>query len=105
MADLAIDESLNVYIDAGGNLGFVEGRQAFEQRVGVRLTDRYYDLIGNTDRQEVIERIRTEAQRIADAEPSIDSMPTFDIQQSSDKQNELIVTILYDTGDSTELTI
>lgn len=105
MADLAIDETLNVYIDEGGNLAYVEGREAFEQRVALQLTDRYYDIIGALDPAEVVERLKLAAKRVADNDPNIDGMPTFDVAFSDEEHKTIEVTIVYDTGDTTEFTI
>lgn len=105
MADLGIDETLNVYIDSSGNLAFVEGKEAFEQRLLLEITERYYDVIGSTDPPEAIERLRIKARRIADEDPNIETMPSFNVEFTGESTKELEVTIVYDTGDITELTI
>lgn len=105
MVDLAVNSSLNVFIAPDGDIGFVEGREAFEQRVALQLTDRYYDIIGDLDPAEVVARLRMEAQRVADSDPNIDTMPTFDVEFSSEEHKTMEVTIVYDTGDTTEFTI
>lgn len=105
MVDLAINEDFDVYIDNGGNLAFVEGKAAFEQRVAIRLTDEFYQIVGSTNPSAVAERLRIEAQRVADTDPNINSMPGFDITFSDEQINSAEVTIIYDTGETTEFTI
>lgn len=105
MVDLGVDSTLNVYIDNSGNLSYVEGKEAFEQRVALRLTDRYFKIVGNRDEAEVIKRLEVEADRVANTDPNIDSMPAFDVSFSDEEHKKIEVIIVYDTGDTTEFTI
>lgn len=105
MVDLAVDSEFNVYIDKAGNLAFVEGRNAFEQRVAIRLTEQFYEIVGSTNPSAVAERLRIEAQRVADTDPNINTMPSFNIEFSDEQINSADITIIYDTGETTEFTI
>lgn len=103
--DLAVDQNFDVFISQGGDLATVRGREAFEQKVIIRITDKYFSIIGDIDRENAKELVRVEATRVANEMDMLDSVAEFDANFSSEQPNTLEVTIVYDTGDELEFSI
>lgn len=105
IADLALNEDLEVYVDARGDLATVSGRGAFEQELMVRIRSRYTDLIGSGQSdQSIRDVLRVEARRVADEMDQLADIAFFDIEQSDDNTDLFEVTVVYDTGDSLTFT-
>lgn len=97
--DIALNEDFDVFVNARGDLGSVSGRDAFEQEVIIRITDRYYDIIGDVDRDLIPDMVAIEAERVAAEMERLDSIAAFESGFSEEQVNTLQVRIIYDTGD------
>lgn len=97
--DLALDRNFDVFIGPRGDLATVSGRDAFEQEVIVRITEKYTDLIGSIDRENIPSLVNVEAKRVADEMDRLESVAAFRSSFSETDTNTLEVRIIYDTGD------
>jgi len=97
--DIGLDENFDVALDHRHDLPLVEGREAFEQRVAVRVTIYFHRTIGNINRDNILSLLRVEAKRIARDVDEIDSVVDFRAEYDVEQTGQINVTILYDTGD------
>lgn len=99
IADLAVNESFEVFTDARGDLATVDGRGAFEQEVMLRVSSRYLDIIGDHDRGTISDLLEVEARRVAAEMDEIDDVSDIRVVFPDDKINTVEVTIIYDTSE------
>lgn len=105
--DLAVDENFEVFIGPTGDLAAVKGRDAFEQELIIRLTERMRNLVGETNvAKETITRLaETYAERVAASMDEIENVTTFRAEFSDEEVDTLEVEIVYDTGEILEFDI
>jgi len=96
--DLAVDENFEIFISKSGDLAGVSGRDAFEQKIRVRITERASELIGTIEEKNIIDLLETEIERVAANMDELDSIASFSAEQSESEFNQYVVTIVYDTG-------
>jgi hypothetical protein len=99
--DLALDDNFELFIDHTGDLATVSGRDEFEQRLRIRLTELYQDIISEFDKQTILSLVELEAERVADEAEEISSMPLFRTEFSETDMETLEVDIVYDTDETT----
>lgn len=96
--DLAVDKNFEVFISHRGDLGTVSGRDAFEQEIRIRLTEKYQELISGLDKDNTLDVLEVEAKRVAADMEQLDSVAAFQAEFSSEDANTVIVDIVYDTA-------
>lgn len=97
--DLAVNGQFEVYITKKGDLAAATGRDAFEQELRVRLTDRANELVGKVSEENFIDLLETQLERVAVAMEELEKLTTYTIEPSPDKVNTLEVRVVYDTGE------
>jgi hypothetical protein len=97
--DLAINENFEVYIDARGDLAHVSGRDAFEQEIAIRITDRYNEIISETDKDTARNLVQLEARRVAEDMDRLDRVASITANYDPDNNEKLLVNIVYATGE------
>lgn len=97
--DIAINKSFEVFLNARGDLATVSGRQAFEQRLGIRISKRATEIIGTVDEENIPDLLETEARQVAAAMGELESVAEFNVEESDEKVNTYVVEIIYDSGD------
>lgn len=100
MADLEVNDELDVFIDTSGDLAYARGRTAFEQKMAISLIDSYEDLVGDVDIETTLEQIKVGAQRAVDNVGLIDRLANVDVRVKEDAPNTVVVDILFDTGEA-----
>lgn len=97
--DLDLNDDLNVHISARGDLVMATGRDAFEQELMLRVSDRYLDIVGVQDKPTIRGLLEIEAERVADEMEMLEGVSDFRIQFSDVKPNTVIIRVIYDTGE------
>lgn len=97
--DIALNSNFEAFINARGDLESVAGRERFEQTLAVRLSVRYGGLIGEVDKKTISEKVRLDAQRVAEVMDELDSIAGITTTYPDDRPNILQVTITYETGE------
>jgi hypothetical protein len=98
--DIATDDTFNVFINHRGDLGFVSGRDYFEQALLHRLTRELRDIIGRPDveRETITELAESKIQRIAAEMDELDSVAAYQASFIEDvKGTVLEIEVIYDT--------
>jgi hypothetical protein len=103
--DIGLDDNFDVSLDHLNNLNVVTGREAFEQRLRVRLTSYYNELIGETVGENVLSLIRLEARRMVADEEGLERIDGVVITQSERTPNLIEVRIVYTTGQEFSATL
>lgn len=103
--DIKVNEDFDVGIDHRGDLASVDGRAGFEQAIVLHLTERFTQLINTSTNENLKELARVEAGRVADDMDMIDEVAGFDAAFAPEQPGLLRVTIIYDTGDTSELEV
>jgi len=105
IVDFALDEDFEAFTDARGDMATVSGREAFEQEMRVRVSTRYYDIVGESDKETVENLLQLEAGRVRDEMAELVSVADIVIEFPTDSVNTVEVTIIYDTGDLSEFSV
>lgn len=104
--DIAVDEDFEVIINSSGFLETVHGQAGLEQAIALRLTDRYYDLIGtDLENDNITKLLEVEARRVAETLNALSRLQAISVQYSDEMPETIEVEIMYNTGDSNILTI
>lgn len=98
IADLALNEDFDVFVDSRGDIGTVSGRGAFEQEVLLRISKKYMDIAGEYDRGTIADMLQLDAERVAKEMELLDTIADISIVFPKDKVNTIETTILYDSG-------
>lgn len=98
MADISLGSDLSVHLDDRNDLGYVEGRAAFEQEVVVSLTDYLYaEALGEMDMQTIQQAVRLQVSRVARKHDELASIGNIVVERSEDNPNTLLVSVIYQT--------
>jgi hypothetical protein len=101
MFDLALNSNFSVHLDDRNDLATVEGRDAFEQSVVIRLTEFMNEsLPGLTDGQTLKEKIRLEVSRVARDHDELDSIASLTISEKEDQPDTFTVQLVYESEQS-----
>jgi spore cortex formation protein SpoVR/YcgB (stage V sporulation) len=103
--DIGLDDNFDVSLDHLNNLNVVTGREAFEQRLRVRLTTYYTELIGQNLDENVLSLVRLEARRMVADEEGLEKIDGVVISRSDLSPNVLEVRIVYTTGEEFSTTL
>lgn len=103
--DIAINPNFEVFIDHRGDLATVDGIPGFEQSIVLHLTELFTDIINEFDEDTIIEMATVEAQRVTEEVDMAEAVAGFDIEFAEENPEKLLVTIIYDTGDISELEV
>jgi len=99
IVDLAVNSDFEVYTDSRGDLASVSGRAAFEQEVMLRVSARYLDIVGESNRATIADLLEVEARRVATEMGTLASVSDIEITYPDGTINTVEVTIIYDTGE------
>jgi hypothetical protein len=97
--DIKLNSNFDVFLDDRNDLAIVEGREAFEQRVAVRVTAYFHEIIGSVDRPNVLKLVELQTRRVANAAEGIERVVQVSAEYSEDEPNTVLTTIIYETGD------
>lgn len=97
--DFKLDGDFDIFIDHRGDLATVSGREAFEQKLIVRIQENFTEQIGRFDKENIKDLLLLETERIAEEQDQIDRIAAFSAAFSDEKPNTVEITIVYDTGD------
>lgn len=97
--DIGLDSNFDITLDHLNDLKMVTGQEAFEQRLAVRLTSYYSELIGRNLGEDVLSLIELEARRMVADEDGLDTVESVLISRSETDPNTVDVRIIYTTGE------
>lgn len=105
VVDLAVDENFEVFIDGRGDLAYVNGRDAFEQELRIRIADRYTNIVGSVGRETVKELLKVEAKTVASEMGRIQELHRITVSFPEEEANTARVRLVFDTGDPLEFEV
>lgn len=97
--DIGLNEDFDIALDARNDLPFLEGRAAFEQRLAIRSTAYFHQIVGSAERGNLLNLLRMQAERIAGDTDGAERVVQIETEFSKDDPNTAIVTAIYETGD------
>lgn len=103
--DLLLNEDFEVEIDHRGDLATVDGRRGFEQSILLHLTERFTEIIDTGTEENKMELARVEAERVAREMDMLNRVAGFDVEMSSETPELMLVTIIYESGDTSDLEV
>jgi hypothetical protein len=97
--DFKINSNYDIFISHRGDLATVSGREAFEQKLVLRLEEGFGNVINELDKQNVKDMLLLEARRVAEDMDEIDNIAAFSATFSDENPNTAEVTLVYNTGE------
>lgn len=98
MSDLFLDSNFSVHLNDRNDLGYVEGRDAFEQEVVVSLTDYLYaEALGEMDLKTIKQAVRLQVSRVARKHDELSSVAHIEVERSEETPNAILVEVIYHT--------
>lgn len=101
--DLALNAVMSTFLDPDTkDVAVVEGQDAFEQAVTISLHKLERELLGETDRNSLTQKLRLAVTRVAQQYDEIDNIDQLVIQPSASRPDAYTVRVVYDVGNSFE---
>lgn len=97
--DIGLDSDFDITLDDRNDLPLVEGREAFEQRLAIRVTAYYHQIVGSVNRANEASLLRMQAQRVAQDSPDVERVVDIQVGFSDEQANTAEVTAIYESGD------
>ena len=97
--DLKLNSDFDIELDQRNDLSLVTGREAFEQRLAIRSTAYFHELVGSTDRGNLISLLEIYAKRIAKDTSEVVGVAEIRAGFSEEQPNTAEVTAIYETGE------
>jgi hypothetical protein len=97
--DFKIDSNYDIFISHRGDLATVSGREAFEQKLAIRIEESFGSVINELDKENVKDMLLLEAKRVAEDMDEIENIAAFSATFSEENANTVEVTLVYDSGD------
>ena len=97
--DIGLNEDFDIILDDRNDLPVVEGRDAFEQRLAIRSTAYFHQIIGSVDETNLVSLLRMEAKRVAKDTEGAERVVQIEVGFSEDEPNTAEVTAIYESGD------
>lgn len=103
--DILLNENFDFELDHRNDMGTVEGRQAFEQALAIRLSLVFEEVVGAVNWDSVPDLLRVRAKRIAQEMNQLSSVAAFDIERHPTLPNKATVTVIYTTTEEATITL
>lgn len=103
--DIGLTEEFDIEINARNDLPVVSGRELFEQRLRIAVTEVLQDAIGGMDRNTTLQLIRVQAQRVAREFEDLDAVGELSVEYDEEQPNTINLTVIYDTGETFQTTL
>jgi hypothetical protein len=97
--DIGLNEDFDVVLDDRNDLPLVEGREAFEQRLAIRSTAYFHQIVGSANRGNLLSLVEIQAERVANDAEGVDRVIQVEAAFSENEPNTIEVTAIYETGD------
>lgn len=97
--DIGLNEHFDFELDDRNDAPTVEGRVEFEQKLRLRVTDYFHEIIGNAEGQNALKLVQVAARRVARDEQGIETVSAINAEYAEDAPNTIEVTVVYDTND------
>lgn len=97
--DIKLNENFDIQLNERNDLPIVTGREKFEQRVRIVITELLQDTVGENNSNTTLKLIRLKSERLAQNFDVIDSIVDLSAEYDKDEPNIVNLRIIYDTGD------
>jgi hypothetical protein len=97
--DIGLNSDFYFELDDTNDAPLLTGREAFEQRLAVRATSYFHEVVGNVDQTNLVSLLKMRAERVAKDADSIDGAVQIQVSPSEDQPNTVEVMAIYETGD------
>lgn len=105
--DIFVNDEGSVELDDRNDLNTVEGAAAVDQSIKLMVTLYFYERIGSTTAVNAVEKLKLQAERVAENNQYIDNIERVKGERVTDgdeKEGGIKINVVYDTG-STIFTI
>jgi hypothetical protein len=97
--DLKVNSNFDIELDERNDIPTATGREAFEQRLAIRTTAYFHELIGSTNRANLLSLLKIRAKRVAKDTPETVGVAKINVGYSDTRPNTAEVTAIYETGE------
>ena len=97
--DIGLDSNFDISLDDRNDLPLIEGREAFEQRLAIRSTAYFHQIVGTADRGNIPSLVKMNARRVANDTEGVERVVQIEVGFSDTEPNTVEVTAIYETGD------
>lgn len=98
--DIKLGQGFDVRFDGRHDLETVTGREAFEQRVAIRVVAYFHDVIGrNLLKGQILNLLELQTERVASNSDYLEEIQAISAEYSSDSTNTVLMTIVYNTNE------
>lgn len=97
--DIGLDSNFDITLDDRNDLPIVEGRDAFEQRLAIRSTAYFHQIVGSVDRANLVSLLKMYAKRIARDTDGAEQVVQIEVDFSDTDPNTVELLAIYRTGD------
>lgn len=103
--DIKLNKDFEIELNRRNDLPLVTGREKFEQRVRIVITELLQEVIGETKPDIALNLINMKVEELAQNFDIIDSVIDSSAEYDKDKPNIINLRIVYDTGEEFQAVI
>ena len=103
--DIGLTEEFDIELNARNDLPVISGRELFEQRLRIAVTEVLQNAVGGMDRNTTLQLIRVQAQRVARDFEELDAVGELSAEYDEERPNTINLTVIYDTGETFQTTL
>lgn len=97
--DIGLDSNFDISLDDRNDLPLVKGKEAFEQRLAIRSTEYFHEVVGSVDEENLLSLVELQAKRVAREDEDVERPVQVLVEFSETVPNTVEVTAIYETGD------
>ncbi|UBF22612.1 T4 gp25-like baseplate wedge protein [Halorubrum tailed virus 25] len=97
--DIGLNKNFDLELGGRNDVFLVRGREEFEQRLRLSVVSFFQRIIGNTNRETVLQLIEVQAKRVAQEYDEIEQVAQIQVEYDDERPNTINLTFIYDTGE------
>jgi len=94
--DIRLNKNFDVELDDRNDLAIVTGKEDFQQRLTLHITDYFYTIVGELDEDQILSLLRLEAGRVVDNVEGVEELLGTEIEFSDSKPNTIEIIVFYE---------
>jgi hypothetical protein len=97
--DIGLNSDFDFELDDTKDAPLLTGRGAFEQRLAIRVTAYFHEIVGTVDESNLVSLLKMQAERVAKDAEGIVRPVQIQVVPSDEYPNTLEVMAIYETGE------
>jgi hypothetical protein len=93
--DIKLNEHFDIELDDRQDVPTVTGKEDFQQRLTIAVTDYFYNIVGDLDQKQILSLLNLEASRVVEAVEGVEELLGTEVQYSETSPNTIEIIAFY----------